>query len=215
MPGSVPGQVKIKDINGYIYNEDGSVKVDKYGIPLKSGKPDGKLDDADKVIYGSSDPGYLLGLNNTLRDKNFDFNIYFYGQFNVLNKGSYKDLWLTGSDGMPGIVNMFRGYNMPVSAAEVWTHAQPTASRPAYFQDKSSWGIGDYYLQKSWFVRCRNITLGYTIPVKKALSSVRIYADINNPFTITPYDGLDLETDNSVWAYPNVRSFSLGLDITF
>ena len=32
---------------------------------------------------------------------------------------------------------------------------------------------------------------------------------------ITPYDGLDLETDNSVWAYPNVRSFSLGIDITF
>lgn len=60
MPGAIPGQVKIKDINGYVYNEDGSVKVDQHGIPLKSGKPDGKLDDADKVIYGSSDPGYLL-----------------------------------------------------------------------------------------------------------------------------------------------------------
>lgn len=43
MPGSLPGQVKIKDINGYVYNEDGSVQVDKHGIPLKSGKPDGKL----------------------------------------------------------------------------------------------------------------------------------------------------------------------------
>lgn len=53
MPGAIPGQVKIKDINGYVYNEDGSVKVDQHGIPLKSGKPDGKLDDADKVIYGS------------------------------------------------------------------------------------------------------------------------------------------------------------------
>ena len=215
MPGSLPGQVKIKDIDGYVYNEDGSIKVDKHGIPMKSGKPDGKLNDADIVIYGSEDPGYLLGLNNTLRYKNFDFNIYFYGQFNVLNSGSYKDLWLTGSAGMTGIVNMYRGYNMPNSAAEVWTHDNQSASRPGYFQDKSTWGIGDYYLQKSWFVRCRNITVGYTIPVKKALSNVRIYADINNPFTITPYDGLDLETDNSVWAYPNVRSFSLGLDITF
>lgn len=83
MPGAIPGQVKIKDINGYVYNEDGSVKVDQHGIPLKSGKPDGKLDDADKVIYGSSDPGYLLGLNNTFRWKNFDLNIYFYGQFDL------------------------------------------------------------------------------------------------------------------------------------
>lgn len=159
MPGAIPGQVKIKDINGYVYNEDGSVKVDQYGIPLKSGKPDGKLDDADKVIYGSSDPGYLLGLNNTFRWKNFDLNIYFYGQFDMLNSGSYKDLWLTGSSGMTGIVNMYRGYNMPASAKDVWTSDNQSAVRPGYFQDKSTWGIGDYYLQKSWFIRCRNITL--------------------------------------------------------
>ena len=218
MPGAIPGQVKIKDINGYVYNEDGSVKVDQHGIPVKSGKPDGKLDDADKVIYGSSDPGYLLGLNNTFRWKNFDLNIYFYGQFDLLNSGSYKDLWLTGASGMTGIVNMYRGYNMPVSAKDVWTSDNQSAVRPGYFQDKSTWGIGDYYLQKSWFVRCRNITLGYTIPVNQGrniLSNVRVYFDVNNPFTITPYDGLDLETDNSVWAYPNVRSFSLGVDITF
>lgn len=218
MPGAIPGQVKIKDINGYVYNEDSSVKVDQHGIPLKSGKPDGKLDDADKVIYGSSDPGYLLGLNNTFRWKNFDLNIYFYGQFDLLNSGSYKDLWLTGASGMTGIVNMYRGYNMPVSAKDVWTSDNQSAVRPGYFQDKSTWGIGDYYLQKSWFVRCRNITLGYTIPVNQGrniLSNVRVYFDVNNPFTITPYDGLDLETDNSVWAYPNVRSFSLGVDITF
>ena len=113
---------------------------------------------------------------------------------------------------------------MPVSAKDVWSHDNTSASRPGYFQDKSpvpagstSTGkIGDYYLEKSWFIRCRNITLGYTIPMNKSLlSNVRVYADINNPFMITPYDGLDLETDNSVWAYPNVRSFSIGLDITF
>ena len=132
MPGAIPGQVKIKDINGYVYNEDGSVKVDQHGIPLKSGKPDGKLDDADKVIYGSSDPGYLLGLNNTFRWKNFDLNIYFYGQFDLLNSGSYKDLWLTGASGMTGIVNMYRGYNMPVSAKDVWTSDNQSAVRPGY-----------------------------------------------------------------------------------
>lgn len=214
MPGSIPGQVKIKDINGYVYNEDGSVKVDEHGIPLKTGKPDGKLDDADKVIYGNSDPGYLAGLNNTIRWGNFDFNIYFYGQFNVLNSGSYQDLWPIDAN----VKNLYRGYNMPTSIKEIWSSDNPTGTRPSYFQSESTWGIGDYYLQRSWFVRCRNITLGYTIPsssLRGVLSSVRVYADVNNLFTITPYKGLDLETDNNSWAYPNVRSFTIGVDITF
>ncbi len=214
MPGSIPGQVKIKDINGYVYNEDGSVKVDEHGIPLKTGKPDGKLDDADKVIYGNSDPGYLAGLNNTIRWGNFDFNIYFYGQFNVLNSGSYQDLWPITAN----VKNLYRGYNMPTSIKEIWSSDNTNGTRPSFFQSDSTWGIGDYYLQKSWFVRCRNITLGYTVPASAlhgVLSSLRVYADVNNLFTITPYKGLDLETDNNSWAYPNVRSFTIGVDITF
>lgn len=216
MPGALPGQVKIKDIDGFIYNEDGSIKVDKDGKPQKSGKPDGKLNDADKVFYGSDDPGYLFGFNNTLRYKRFDLNIYMYGQFDKVNYGSYKDLWLTGSSGMTGIVNIYRGYNMPKSASEVWSHDNQDATRPGFFQDRSTWGIGDYYKQKSWFIRCRNITLGYNLPIKKnVLSNLCVYADVNNPFVITPYGGLDPETDNSTWAYPNVRSYSIGIDITF
>jgi len=218
MPGALPGDVKIKDINGYVYNPDGSIQTDKYGIPLKTGQPDGKLDDADMVIYGSTDPGYLMGFNNTLRWKNFDLNIYFYGQFDMLTTGSYKDLWLTGASNMTGVANLYRGYNMPTSVADVWTADNQSGTRPGFFQGDSTWGIGDYYVDKTWFIRCRNITLGYTIPLNQSrglVSNVRIYADINNPFIITPYDGLDPETDNSVWAYPNVRSFSLGVDITF
>ncbi len=218
MPGALPGDVKIKDINGYVYNPDGSIQTDKYGIPLKTGQSDGKLDDADMVIYGSTDPGYLMGFNNTLRWKNFDLNIYFYGQFDMLTTGSYKDLWLTGASNMTGVANLYRGYNMPTSVADVWTADNQSGTRPGFFQGDSTWGIGDYYVDKTWFIRCRNITLGYTIPLNQSrglVSNVRIYADINNPFIITPYDGLDPETDNSVWAYPNVRSFSLGVDITF
>lgn len=218
MPGALPGQVKIQDIDGFAYNPDGSIQVDDNGKPIKTGIPDGKLDDADKVFYGSEDPGYLLGFNNNFRWKNFDLNIYFYGQFDKLNYGSYYDRWLVGADGMTGIVNIYRGYNMPVSAKDVWTHENQNATRPGYFQDRSTWGYGDYFHKDSWFIRCRNITLGYTIPgneKNKIFSNLRVYFDINNPFVITSYKGLDPETDNTVWAYPNVRSFSLGLDVTF
>ncbi|MEG1162754.1 SusC/RagA family TonB-linked outer membrane protein [Bacteroides sp.] len=218
MPGSVPGQVKLKDLDGFQRNADGSIKVDENGKQLKTGKPDGKMDEADMVFYGSSDPGYLVGFNNTLRYKNFDLNIYFYGQFDKVNYGSYKDRWLVGADGMTGVKNMYRGYNMPTTVKDVWASDNTTATRPGFFQSDSSYGYGDFFKQDAWFIRCRNITLGYNIPTQKfknIVSNVRIYADINNPFVITPYKGLDPETDNSVWAYPNVRSFSIGLDITF
>ena len=222
MPGALPGQVKIKDIDGYVYEADGSIKVDEHGIPMKTGKPDGKLDDADKVIYGSKDPGYLMGFNNTLRYKNFDFNIYFYGQFDKLSAGSYKKTWISNN-----VNDLRRGYNQPTSIKDIWSSANPNGTLPGYFQTESAYGTGDYYYEKTWFIRCRNITLGYNIPLKASkhiLSNVRVYFDVNNPFIITPYTGLDPETDVSSdktdaaqlqWAYPNVRTYSFGLDITF
>lgn len=213
MPGVKPGQVKIKDIDGYDYNADGSIKVDKHGIPLKTGKPDGKLDDADKVIYGPNDPGYLFGFNNTFRYKNFDLNIYFYGQFNKLMNGCYKTNWL-----LTYVNELRRGINQPTSALDIWSSTNPTGKLPSYFQIESPYGAGDYFYDKSWFIRCRNITLGYNIPIKKEkriLSNVRVYLDVNNPFVITPYDGLDPETDTNNYSYPNVRTYSLGIDVTF
>lgn len=213
MPGALPGQVKIKDIDSYVYNDDGSIRVDNHGIPLKTGKPDGKLDDADKVIYGSNDPGYLFGFNNTLRYKNFDFNIYFYGQFDKLTSGSYKSKWISEF-----VNELRRGYNQPTSVNNVWSSTNPNGTLPSYFQIESAYGTGDYFYDKTWFIRCRNITVGYNIPIKTQkhiLSNVRVYLDINNPFVITPYDGLDPETDTENYAYPNIRTYSLGLDVTF
>lgn len=222
MKDALPGQVKIKDINGYLYKSDGSIQVDEHGIPMKTGKPDGKLDDADKVIYGSADPGYLFGFNNTFRYKNFDLNVYFYGQFDKLSAGSYKKTWVSNN-----VNDLRRGYNQPTSVSDIWTSSNPNGTLPGYFQTESTYGTGDYYYEKTWFIRCRNITLGYNIPIKTSkhiLSNVRVYFDVNNPFIITPYTGLDPETDISStestpsslqWAYPNVRTYSIGLDITF
>ena len=212
--GALPGQVKIKDIDGFVYNEDGSYKVDEHGIPLKTGKPDGKLDDADKVIYGRQEPGFMMGFNNTLRWKNFDFNIYFYGEFNKLMNSNYKNYWVSYNIG-----DLRRGYNLPTSALNVWSTENPNGTLPGFLQHYSIYGTADYYLEKIWFIRCRNITLGYNIPVKTSkhiLSNVRVYVDVNNPFMFTNYGGLDPETDSSAkWAYPNVRTYSLGVDITF
>jgi TonB-linked SusC/RagA family outer membrane protein len=214
--GALPGMIKMKDIDGFVYNTDGSIKTDGNERFIKTGQPDGKLDDADRVFFGTTDPKYLLGLNNTLRWKNFDLNVYFYGQLGLLKNGTYKDLWLIQGVSDLSVYQIKQNYNMPESMKEAWTHDNQNTSRPGFFQAESSYKTGDYFLKNSWFIRCRNITLGYTIPVKnRVFSNLRIYADVNNPFILTPYEGLDPETDNSTYAYPNCRTFSIGLDITF
>lgn len=212
MPNALPGQVKVKDINGYTYNPDGTFVTDEHGIPVLTGKPDGKIDDADRIIVGSMDPGFIMGFNNTLRWKNFDFNIYFYGHFNQWMGGNYKQLWI-GS-----FSQIENGRQMPLSFKDIWSTDNPDGIYPGFAQvynTKFDAGATTMFMKKCWFVRCRNITLGYRVPTGKALSNLRVYLDVNNPFLISNYKGLDMETDDSAWAIPNVRTYSFGVELTF
>lgn len=209
MPGSLAGQVKIKDIDSYKKDASGNIMVDNSGLPLKTGMPDGKLDDADKVFYGSYDPDFMIGFSNSFKYKNWDMSFYLYGTFNKLMNASYYDNWALGA---PNIIN---DQNLPISVTDIWRSDNTASKRPGYTQMLSQYGIGDYYMRKISFVRVRNITLGYTVPFKKIISNLHCYVDINNPFLFTNYSGLDPETDNVDVAYPNVRTFSFGLDITF
>lgn len=90
----------------------------------------------------------------------------------------------------------------------------------------SSYSAGDYFYKKVSYLRCRNITVGYTIPgLKNVARSIRVNVSINNPFVISNWNGLDPETDYNPsdsksdnagsYSYPNVRTFSFGVDINF
>jgi TonB-linked SusC/RagA family outer membrane protein len=185
-PSLLPGQIRLKDLSG------------------AEGVPDGKLDNYDMVYQGTSDPDFLFGFNNTLFYKGIDLNIYWYGEVNKLMGASYYD-WLDSSGNQ--IYSL--GYK------ESWRHDYQTTTRPSWIV--SDWGIGNYLNRKISYIRCRNITLGYTVPgLKQLVNKVRIYADVNNPFILTNWTGVDPETDNgNNFAYPNVTGVSLGIDITF
>ena len=203
----LPGQVKIKDLSG------------------EDGVPDGKIDDYDRVYQGTYDPAFLFGFNNTLRYKKFDLNIYFYGEINRRRGLS------------PYITYMYEisnGSNVSKEVLNAWYHDNQGSKYTSIFE--SDYGTADYYTQLISYVRCRNITLGYTLPLsKKIVQRARIYVDVNNPFILTNWTGLDPETDSGSYRqksgsvhqyeynpnsdgrfqYPNVTSFSFGVDITF
>ncbi|HEX7757704.1 MAG TPA: SusC/RagA family protein, partial [Niabella sp.] len=78
------------------------------------------------------------------------------------------------------------------------------------------------------FIRMRNINLAYTFPaavIKRIrIQGLAVFANVTNLFTITSYPGYDPEGatggDNvgmagvDFFAYPNPRTYSLGLRLT-
>lgn len=165
----------------------------------------GSITEDDKVYMGSGDPKIIYGFNNSLRYKNFDFNIYFYGEAGRKVNGSYYEDWTKTNNNTQ---------NLSKSVFSSFNSNNLSATHPSLIE--SSYGEGDFYVKSMYYIRCGNITLGYTVPVnKKWVSNLRVYADVSNPFVITNWKGLDPETDLGVYPYPNVTSYNLGLSITF
>ena len=66
-------------------------------------------------------------------------------------------------------------------------------------------------LENASFLRLKNLMIAYSFP------KLRIYAQAQNLFTLTPFSGLDPEGVSNIYAaqYPMSRQFTLGLDLTF
>lgn len=173
---------------------------------LEDRNNDGVLNDEDKISFGNNAPKIIYGFNNALRYKRFDLNIYFYGEAGRKVTSSYWEDWIDTNQ---------NSQNLSRYVFDSFSSENPNTKNPSILG--SSRGNGDYYLKSLYFIRCGNITLGYNVLVKKSwgISNLRVYADVNNPFVITNWTGLDPETDTGTYSYPNVTSYSLGLNITF
>ena len=87
-----------------------------------------------------------------------------------------------------------------------------------HYFESSDLLMSDYWLENAGYVRCDNITLGYTwTDLIDGNLRLRLYGAVQNPFVITRYRGIDPEIpsgiDNSV--YPRPVSFTLGVIATF
>ncbi|MBJ7879222.1 SusC/RagA family TonB-linked outer membrane protein [Gelidibacter salicanalis] len=210
----IPGTVKINDVNGYLLDGNGDRVVDAKGRPQYSGTPDGKIDAADLVKVGVNTP-YTVGFSNTFKYKNFDLSIDTYGVFNRWKVNETKTS--LGGANVFGIVSI--GTNLLEETKDRWNSDNQESSGVSALQNYAKYGTGDYFLEKAWFIRVRNISLGYNFPNSLTnnlkISKLRVYGNLLNPFLFTPYTGMDPETDSYVAAYPNQRTFSLGLQLQF
>ena len=214
LPNSKPGSINYLDINGFEYEADGKTpRRDAEGRYVLSGKPDGKLDQADIVKLGNNTP-IPFSFNNTFRIWDFDLNIYIYGSLNgyKLNDVLYQSSY--------GIADLVYGVNALTQVRNRWTYQNLEGTLPGVAEANS--GINpansDFFYEKAWFLRLDNISLGYNFPTrwfKGYVKSARIYAAVRNVAVMTPYNGMDPETGNGIGAYPNQMSAAIGLSFKF
>lgn len=184
----------------YVYEQ----VYDNQGNPVEGQyvdqNADGKIDDADRIVYHSPDPKWTLSWNNTFNYKNWDLGFVLRA-----NLGNYVYNGPRYERTRP--VNNLFGYQLQNLIADdyLFTSVAPSA-------------VSNYYVENASFLRCDNITLGYTMEnvIKNALN-LRFYAAVQNPFVITKYKGLDPEVNGGIDnnCYPRPVTYTLGIVATF
>lgn len=212
-PDLYPGQIKIKDVNGYVRDGSGNPVTDENGIFQRTGTADGKIDDADTVLLGSADPDYFVGLTNTLTYKNFELNFQFNGLFGreIVDQTDF-------AYGVTAVGVTQNGRNTLSSIYNRWTPDNPTNTRPGSHFGYTQYGSGNFFYQNASFIRLQSVSLSYNLPDKwfgKYMQGAAIRLDGQNLFVITDYEGIDPETDAVTAAYPNVRTLTVGIDLKF
>ncbi|MBK6622090.1 MAG: SusC/RagA family TonB-linked outer membrane protein [Saprospirales bacterium] len=216
----------------YVFETDGILGID-HTIPefqpagaLKPGSPlfvdqngDGVLDDNDIIKY-SSIPNAIIGLNNTFEYRNFDLSVFFYGQYGAWGY-DYTTLW---SDPLNFLAQTQSG---TTGIKDVWTTFNPDGALPGVsYNETTVTGLNagiDTRLAKRDFLRCRNITLGYTFQspgLARYVRQLRVFADVQNAFILTDFESVDPEIQavaikGGPAPYPMARTYSLGVKANF
>lgn len=176
---------------------------------LKFADTDGnnRLDGNDRVVLGSIQPDFTYGLSSQLNWKRLDVSVSFAGSHgNKLFNALGRRLELTGDS-----------YNLLRTVLDSWTTERPSQALPYAGNERPFSYIDSRYVESASYLKLRNLTVGYTLPLRSLPLKARLFATASNLLTITPYSGYDPEvasgTDSG--AYPSSRSFVFGVDIKF
>jgi len=180
---------KYKDIDAFVdYNQDSIINI------------------KDKYFDHNQNADITMGFSSKIIYKNFDFSFTLRASV-----GNY-------------VYNSVAASNLNVGETGIWSPLLYFSNKPKSAFDTDFKGtstltfLSDYFVQNASFLRCDNITLGYSFKnLFKAISSGRIYATVQNPFVFTPYKGLDPEIfggiDNNI--YPRAMITVVGVTLNF
>lgn len=191
----LPGDIKYKDMN-----------------------QDGVIDNLDKIKIGIGDvPRITYGVGFNVFWKHFDLGAFFQGTSQA--DRLLKDRGILPFSGGSGAGNVY------AIATDRWTEENPnpnaTYPRLSYGTEygnntqESSWWVRDVS-----FLRLKTAEIGYTFPATMfqaiGVTNARMYVMGVNLLTFSKFDLWDPELNtNNGSKYPNVRTISAGLNVSF
>lgn len=210
-----PGDAIYKDVNG-----------------------DGKINGDDNQVFGGGIAPIYGGLNTRFTYWLFDLSVN--AQYSIGKRiyAMYKEGQLAGAPvGHPSFSE-----NMVAEQLDYWTpqNSNSDIPRPHLSSEISAWNNlrSSRFLENADYLRITDITLGVNLSTDENsfIKSLRLYAQLRNPFTFTKYKGVDPEayyvdqtaqsnqsisdvtriaSGYDMGSIPNVKVFSVGLNIKF
>jgi TonB-dependent starch-binding outer membrane protein SusC len=179
------------------------------------------IDAKDRTFIGDPNPDFTYSINLGFSYKNFDLSAFVYGSQgnDIFNWNRWWiDFWpsFQGQKSTELLYNSWRPDNTNTNI--------PKASTKSNFSTNTQ--VTSYYIENGSYARLRTLELGFTLPAdlmnRLNVSSLRLYVQAVNLFTITKFSGLDPELggdDRAFGAdtgnYPLVKNFLFGLNLNF
>ena len=193
-------------------------------IRFKDLNGDGKIDANDRTYLGSYIPKFNYGANLSGTYKNFDFTLYLQGvQGNKIYNGTKVVTQ-----------GQLRLFNAGPAVLNAWTPTNTNTDVPRSISGdpNNNSRTSDRFLEDGSYMRIKNLTIGYSIPVKtlgsltnNVISKVRVYVSSQNLLTLTKYTGYDPEVGSRNGTllrngidyanFPQSRTVLAGLQLTF
>jgi TonB-linked SusC/RagA family outer membrane protein len=175
---------------------------------------DGTIDGSELQLIKSVAQQYFGGFQNSFSYKGWSLDVFF--QF---VKQTGFDYYSTANV-FPG---SFNTGNVPTYFLNRWQKPGDITTTGRFTTGNGAGAFSWYYLESSdytivdaSFIRLKNVSLSYDLPVswqkKLSLSRAQIYLQAQNLFTITGYKGLDPETQGL--SLPPLRMITLGLKLS-
>ena len=171
---------------------------------------DGQINDDDRYYYKSPAADVIMGLTTKFVWRNWDLSAAFHASI-----GNYVYYDFLASHARVSASGLYTNSSFSNTTAEaVALGFTGTTTNQNY--------LSDYFVRNASYLKCTNITLGYTFPALLKYAgrdyfSGRLFATVQNPFIISKYKGIDPEVAGGIDRnpYPRPISFQLGLNLNF